>query len=425
MIVDIEKPISAEAPCGPDPELDPEIQNFLAVAEGLLPMSYRDFNRKSFDAKPTLARLEELIAGSRDIRFLVLMAKFHILSDNLAGFAGSIGAMEVLSAAQWDYFHPGEAAGGNPLRSAYLKSLDDLPTSVLPLQNATLINDKRLGALSLRNIMVADGKLPPRAEETAHDSGTIRDAFMRFEPIENLTHLRAMVEGIGSSLDALRTQFVAKAGYDAAPQFDALPESAKTISSYLTEVLNHRMPPEGGTTDSLGDGTDNESGEFAGSKSQAAADIRSFKEASNALEAILGYYASREPSSPARLLVKQAHQLVGKSFVEAMRVLAPQAAESTSVRMGGESPFLLDFGQLSALADDGDQSSGDMEGEEARSYAAATRGDATVLMRKVEQFYKIAEPSSPIPVLVERARNFVAKDFTSLLKEMARKDDEK
>ena len=61
--------------------------------------------------------------------------------------------------------------------------------------------------------------------------------------------------------------------------------------------------------------------------------------------------------------------------------------------------------------------------DEARTYSAATRTEASALMRKVEQFYRTTEPSSPIPLLVERARNFVAKDFASLLKEMAKKDE--
>ena len=42
----ISHPVSEDSPCGPDPELDPEILNFLAVAEGQLPATYREFNRK-------------------------------------------------------------------------------------------------------------------------------------------------------------------------------------------------------------------------------------------------------------------------------------------------------------------------------------------------------------------------------------------
>ena len=427
MNVDVVTAISAEQPCGPDPDVNPELQNFLAVAEGQLPASYRDFNRKTFDVKETLKKLEEYFAVSRDVRFLVMLAKFNILSDNIGEFASCIDVMNKLSEAHWDHFHPTEAAGGNALRSAYLKSLDDLPNSVLPFQNATILNDKRIGAISLRSIMLADGKVPPRSGETAPDAGSIRDAFMRLEPVEQLVALRSQFEGIGANLDAIRGRFIEKAGYDTAPEFDVLPENIKNLTSYLTDVLSQRMPQE---VAAPSDDADSETADIAGQDSASnssaapAGDIRSFREASAALEAILSYYAMREPSSPARLMIKQAHQLVGKSFIEAMRILAPQVAETSSVKLGGESPFSLDFTQLSALAEEGDQLAyGDDHGEP-QTFNVTTRSAATALMRKVEIFYKSAEPSSPIPVLVERARNFVAKDFTSLLKEMAKKNDD-
>src|SRR5580704_3862228 len=130
----VEDQITAEFPCGPNPDADPEVQNFLSVAEGQLPASYRSFNKKSFEAKQTLATLRDYLQKSRDLRFLVLAAKYHILSDDLPSFVDAITAISTLLSAQWDYCHPTETAGGAELRSAFLKSLDDLPTVVLPLQ---------------------------------------------------------------------------------------------------------------------------------------------------------------------------------------------------------------------------------------------------------------------------------------------------
>ncbi len=423
MFANIQDAISAENPCGVDPELDPHVQNFLAVAEGQLPASYRNFDKKTFDARTTLQKLEELLQKSRDIRFVVLAAKYYILSDNLKGFAESIQAASALLKAQWQHCHPTEASGGNELRSAYLKSLDDLPTSVLPLQNALLINDRRIGAVSIRSILIAVKKLPARAEEVALDSDSIKDAFLRIEPIAELLDLQSQMSEIAIGLQDIRQLFIDRAGYDVAPQFEQLPELVKSISDYLQAVISERAVQEQPSAVSEGAAAPDQTDTDMNSDRIGAIpfDVGSVKEASNALEAILAYYASSEPSSPSRLLVKQAHLLVGKSFVEAMRMLAPGMAEETKIKIGGDAPFSLDFGQLSSLFPEESQlGEGDSE---AKSYSAATRAEATALMRKVEQFYKLTEPSSPIPLLVERARNFVAKDFTSLLKEMAKKDD--
>ena len=105
-----------------------------------------------------------------------------------------------------------------------------------------------------------------------------------------------------------------------------------------------------------------------------------------------------------------------------MRILAPGLAEETKIKFTGDQPFSLDFAQLSALFAD-DSSVQVNANAEAQTFIAASRAEATGLMRRVELFYKAIEPSSPIPLLVEQARNFVAKDFTTLLKEMAKKDE--
>lgn len=423
MFENIEQSLSAESPCGPDPELDPQIQNFLSVSEGQLPSSYRDFDKKNFDAKPTLQKLGGLLQNSRDIRFIVLAAKYYILADNLGGFVESIQAASLLLQAQWEHCHPTELGGGNQLRSAYLKSLDDLPTSVLPLQNALLINDRRVGPISIRSILLAEKKIPARAEETSVDADSIKDAFLRVEPLSSLLELQSQMNAITTNLQSIRQLFVDKSGYDVAPQFEQLPELAKSIELYLAAIIKIRSPQD--LSVAVADGNGEPASAGAGQISENAGSvtdgIASVQEASNALEAILSYYALNEPSSPSRLLVKQAQLLVGKSFVEAMRMLAPNLAEETKIKIGGDAPFSLDFGQLSGLFPEEPQSVETVA--ETKTFCANTRGDASALMRKVEDFYKFSEPSSPIPLLVERARNFVAKDFTSLLKEMAKKDD--
>jgi type VI secretion system protein ImpA len=423
IFADLEKDISTELPCGPDPDLDPEVQNFLQVAEGQLPASYREFNKKSFDARPVLEKLQALAKKSHDLRFLVLAAKYFILSDNLKDFVHCVQQMQVLLTAHWDTCHPAEAAGGNPLRAAFLKSLDDLPTSVLPLQNALLINDKRLGIVTMRTILVADKKLPPRAEEAVVDSDAMRDAFMRFEPMQHLIDLQAGLGELVATLQGIRQLFIDKADYETAPQFDQLPEAATAIKTYLSDILRARAPevPVETAQDAAAAEDGGEADAGASASGSAAGAIVSVSEASRALDAILAYYAANEPSSPARLLVKQAHQLVGKSFIEAMRILAPAMAEEARIKIGGPTPFALDFNQLSSLLGESGETPGG-EGE-VRSFEARTRAEASALMRSVEVFYKANEPSSPIPLLVERARNFVAKDFTALLREMAKPDE--
>lgn len=422
----IEKEISADLPCGPDTEADLDVQNFLAVAEGHLPASYREFDRKAFEAKPTLERLQAELDKTRDIRLLVLAAKYHILSDDIAGFADAVVAMNALLANQWEHCHPNEAAGGAAVRSAYLQSLDDLPTAVLPLQYATLIVDKRFGTLTMRQILIANGKLAAPAGETPPGSGDISEAFTR-EPLENLIALRSRMGAVRSSLRDIRQLFIDKADYDSAPDFERVGELVGSIETYVDQIVITRQPAAAVPVAEPDPSPEEHAPEPSATETPSQPSpalplgIRSVQEASNALSAMLLYYARNEPSSPARLLLKQANQLVGKSFLEAMKILAPALVDKVQIQIGGPAPFALTFAQLDALAAGDDKVSDD--DASARTYEAKTRAEATALIQQVEQFYRSTEPSSPIPMLLERARNLVAKDFNTLLKEIAQKEE--
>lgn len=421
----IEFDISADLPCGPDPEADLDFQNFLAVAEGQLPASYREFDRKNFTAKPTLERLNTLLEKTRDLRLLVLAAKYHILSDDIGGFANAIVAMQALLSRQWDHCHPTEAAGGAAVRSAYLQSLDDLPTVVLPLQHATLVVDKRLGTLTMRHILIANGKLPAPAGETPPGIGDISDALSRFEPLDTLAGVRSQLTDVQSSLGNMRQLFIDKAGYEVAPDFERLADLIGSIGAFIGPIVTARQPAAevDVVVESAPAPTDGPAPQAAPAEPAFAAvlpgNIQTVKEASNALSAILEYYGRNEPSSPARLLLRQAHQLVGKSFLEAMKMLAPALVEKVNFQIGGTAPFSLTFAQLDALPS-GDSGAA-TDDTSARTYEVKTRPESTALLQQVEQFYRSAEPSSPIPMLIERARNMVAKDFTTLLREITQK----
>jgi type VI secretion system protein ImpA len=51
-------------------------------------------------------------------------------------------------------------------------------------------------------------------------------------------------------------------------------------------------------------------------------------------------------------------------------------------------------------------------------YSVASRTEAMTLMAEVEQFYKAAEPSSPVPMLLAKASSFSNRDFKAILKDL-------
>jgi type VI secretion system protein ImpA len=151
---------------------------------------------------------------------------------------------------------------------------------------------------------------------------------------------------------------------------------------------------------------------------------RSLAEAQQALAAIIGYYGRSEPSSPALPLVRQAHQLIGKSFFEVMSILVPGQIEKAAFQIGADQFFELPVGKLSALsgAEQSPSEVADQENSAAASdparYRVESRPQAIALLEQVQKFFRHAEPSSPVPMLCERARALAERDFMSVLKEV-------
>jgi type VI secretion system protein ImpA len=146
-------------------------------------------------------------------------------------------------------------------------------------------------------------------------------------------------------------------------------------------------------------------------------------QAKKALAAIADYYSRLEPSSPTLPLVRQAHQLIGKSFLEVMKILIPGQLDKAAFQIGGDQVFDLPVGRLaehsvvapenaSAVAAAGDSANGPA------GYSVTSRSQAIALLEQVQRFFRATEPSSPIPMLCERARALAERDFMGVLREV-------
>src|SRR5262245_34044655 len=102
----ITESVEGDQPCGPNPDGDPDFENFLASAEGQLPASFFSFSRASLDAPALLTQISDLLRKSRDLRLLVLAAKFSVLSGNIQEFSDAIAALAQLLQERWEEVYP-------------------------------------------------------------------------------------------------------------------------------------------------------------------------------------------------------------------------------------------------------------------------------------------------------------------------------
>jgi type VI secretion system protein ImpA len=434
----VKAPLSDDLVCGPDLEAegDDEFLNYVAAAEGRLPASFFAFSRDSIDLKAELQTLSGLLARSRDIRLLTLAAKLSILAGDLVGFADAVEGIEHFLAHHWADVHPRGSDGDFALRRVQIESLDEMPSVALPLQYAPLVRDRRHGVICLRSQLIAIGEVQPREGEAVLEAATIREALLTSEDLDGLKSRYDAVCRLEQALKSIPERYMEETGYTESLAFERLPLLVHKIRELLEGPLGERdpastMPPADSAASAAGPaamGAESLGGALAGIDSppaEAGVYIRleSLNDAVNALKVAENYFAGREPSNPCILLIRQALQLVGKSFIEAMQLLVPGRMETATVQLGGSQALAIPINQLGPFAADngaaGEVGNGLAAGGEPKVFSADSRLEAVDLIAAAERYFVEFEPSSPVPLLLARARTYVNRDFFSLLNEFA------
>lgn len=443
------EPLGADLPCGEDLDeaADLDFLNSLAHVEAQLPSSFfsRDdegnqqvFDRSTIDFGRESKRLLGLLDRTRDLRVLTLLARLAMLDRDLRGFGQVLAAVAGLLETQWEAVHPRGEGESYDLRTAVLHGLDDVPTIVLPLQHVTLVQSRRHGPVSFRTVMVADGEVPPRNGEPGPDRGAVERVLAEADP-DALKPIQAALATIADAADRVGAVTLARGGYGNAVILERLSGLVGRIRAFLGAAA---PAPEAAAPTPEG----SEAAPAASAPVAAAAPARpagaiaTTAEAAAALAAAAAYLRAHEPSSPAEVLVRQARMLVGKSFLDVMRILMPNQVSDAAIVIGASRGLRLTFDQLAAVPDEqegrdgGDAEDswdapaeaadgGEAEPAEAESapppaFKAATRAEAMALLREVGTHFRRAEPASPIPLLLEKAASFADRDFLAILKDV-------
>ena len=415
--------VTPEDPSGPDLDSDGDAQylNFFAGTEPLLPMSYFEvvgvsgergrFDPKSVDFEAQFSAATPLLARTRDLRLIVLLAKLSILNRDLNGFAGYLTAICSLLETQWSTVHPRDDDGDFTYRAVTIESLDVLPTVVNPIQFQPLIESRRFGTVTYRAYQTATGEIAA-TENTDLDLATIQRIVAETD-LDALKAISAKFTQLSGVIARTKAIWLDKAGKPLS--LERFASVVDSISGWLLQFVRERDP----TSVEVGPENPDSAGDEANSPEIAdLAGVTSHARAAAALQAVARYFARSEPSNPARLLIQQALEMVGKSFVEVMRMLIPEHAESAAINIGRDKFFDLPIERMASLLQAETPLPVSEPAEPDVAFCAANRATALALLQHVAAFFRNSEPSSPIPFLIDRARELAQRDFLNLLQDV-------
>ncbi|MFB9269877.1 type VI secretion system ImpA family N-terminal domain-containing protein [Bradyrhizobium erythrophlei] len=416
------QPVTAEDPCGPDLDATGDVQylNFFAAAESLLPMSYFEvvnahgergrFDPKAIDFAGQFTAAQPLLARTRDLRLTLLLAKFSILNRDLDGFLSCLKATAVLLREQWEAVHPRGENDDYALRAVTVEAIDVFPTVINPLQFLPLIENRRHGSLNYRAYQVAKGEIPAAdADVDMPDLGTI-ERIVSETDLDTLKTVSARCSAVAAEIAGIKAIWHEKLNSGQPLSLDRLSGVANGMAAWLAGLVAARDPTA--TAAPVNDATQVD----VQAPVEITGAVVSPAQASAALAATADYFARMEPSNPALLLVRQAQEMVGKSFIEVMRMLVPSLVESAAINIGRDKVFDLPIERMAELATACSPAAANDTQDIV--FTIENRTQALDLLAKVASFFRAAEPSSPIPFLVDRARDLAQRDFLSLLNDV-------
>jgi type VI secretion system protein ImpA len=432
-------PISDDLPSGPDlaAEDDEGFTGYYYEAEADLPERYfvpglrgpKDdfapgtvFDPKSISHVKSREAVLALLRRTRDLRLLSLMARQQILAGRLDGFVEALDGIADLLETQPATVHPQDIGD----RRSTLEELATLTTVQSPLQ---YLNIAGSGEVTLRRHLAATKQVDPREGEVGLNAGSLISNIAspgNKAAVEQSHRLlsaacAAIVRIKGACIRGERPFTLGlSATMDVLRDIQAMIALGRADLEPWSEVGKAApVAADDGDDAAPGVATDSPMQTPASAPAMPAQKIGSQAAAKQALGAIEVFFAHHEPSSAALLLVIQARLLVGKPLIEAIETLLPEDANKTRIDFGPDTGFSMSMDRLRLLSAEMAKHAPPAQAEPADPPPAIeSRAEVASWLRGVDEYFRMKEPASPIPLLLSRAKAYLDKDFGALISEL-------
>ena len=327
--------LSSDMPCGVDLEYDAE---FMQLLHDIKPPETGVLESDEPSDPPNWSRVRNsslgLLARTRDLRLVKILAQACINTKDLAGFEQSLKLMAGLIRNHWETVHPqldSDDDNDPTLRVNIVESLSNYETVILPISQIPLIDEKPLGSFSLRNIHIATGKTVPLDSDSQAGLSEIESAFRNCDQDQLKDKIDAVAECL-QHLNDIGTNFSDRVDAEIAPNLQKLKDILQEIHRFMLDYSGDDEQENTDATDS--DAAANVAGRSSATSQVGA--INNSQDVIRVLNQICDYYKRNEPSSPIPILLERAKGLVSKDFMEIVKDLAPNGVAQVEIFKGVE-----------------------------------------------------------------------------------------
>lgn len=317
--------VDGPEPEGADLEHEPEFVRLQRIVEG---QPERQLGNLIQPAVPpewpdVLDTAVELFHKTKDIRVARDLCRALVAIDGLPGLALGLEVFHGLVERYWPGLHPRlDPEDNDPFqRVNIINELADPGVMLRAIRDSVVVAARETGRFTLRQVLAASA---PNAPANGPDPAAVEATFAASDPAA----LRRVAEAAGRALALARglQDVVSKQvnGSDA-PKLSPLIDLLREASAVL--AARSGLPPDakgGGDREAPPPGQP-DAGAGSVRTGGAGGPIATPDDVVRAIDRICEYYAKAEPSSPVPLILQRARRLVGKSFLELLSDLTPEA----------------------------------------------------------------------------------------------------
>lgn len=367
--------ISPDAPCGEDISYDIEFLELEQQARGTEETQVGDHiqERMEPDWRKVKIRSLKLLERSRDLRLILYITVSGLCLDGLMGFHDGLALLRGAVERHWQDLYPqlDPEDDNDPMERINIISSLSPPPSVMSDQDIMKFiprlmdvplckpGDARLPHTTMKHLLAASGEITV-SEKNKNDfpSQQLIDAAFEQTDIDALHDTDQILQGCIEHIQALDHVLVEQVGAAMAPDFNRLEHLLKQMHTKIAMYMDRRgysgktslfknaqdkiktyfsdrhLPSD----PSLKDTRSMTPSTPAPPNQELSGQIRSNQDIHKALDMIIQYYEHHEPSSPVPLLLKRAKRLVGRTFVDIIRDISPDAMTQIQVVSGEEEP---------------------------------------------------------------------------------------
>jgi type VI secretion system protein ImpA len=332
-------PINEASPTGENLEYDPEFAELDRVATPKSERSIGDSVKAAEepDWDKVANQTEALFERTKDLRTAIHLTAAWTRGQGLAGWNAGLGLVRGLLENYWDGVHPQLDADDDndpTARANAVMPLSD-PQSVLGYFRTTpFVHSPRLGRFSLRELRIATGalKATPPADGSPLPTMVEVEACCMDCPDNELPDAAAVLAEALGHARAIDTLLIERLS-TASPDLTHLTSDIHELKKFVDAQVARRFP--GLAVENAGANAEDESGGPV--KAEVWRSDRTIQGSNDVvlrIDEICEYYDRNEPSSPVPILLRRARRLVGKSFSEVLKNLAPGGLSELQVLSG-------------------------------------------------------------------------------------------